>query len=432
MNVAFATLGCKVNHYETEAMRDLFLAAHWTVVPFSAVSDVYVINTCTVTAMSDSKSRQLISRAHRQNPDALIAAVGCYAQADAEAVGQLAGVSLVIGTDGRREIVPRVTAALQERAMQQSGEPICLVTDIHGVRAFEPLDAVRDGRTRATLKIQDGCANYCAYCIIPYARGPIRSRPLADVETQLIRFADEGYREIVLTGIHLASYGRDLGGCDLLDVLSLAERIDGVERIRLGSLEPKFADARFARAAADSSKLCRQFHLSLQSGADSVLSRMRRRYTSAEYAHAVSGLRAAMPDCAITTDVITGFPGETEAEHRASMDFANEMQFARTHVFPYSVRPGTAAAGMDGQLPRKVKEARAKEFIALGKRMTDAYLHSRIGAVADVLIEEDGCGYTGDYMRVRVEGEPAPGSIVRVRITDIHDETATGKEIANP
>ena len=423
MNVAFATLGCKVNHYETEAMRDLFLAAGWSVVPFTESADVYVVNTCTVTATGDGKSRQLISRAHRNHPDALVAAVGCYAQADAATVGKLPGVGLVIGTDGRREIVPRVVEALAAR----DAAPRSLVSDIQSVRAFEPLDAVRDGRTRATLKIQDGCANYCAYCIIPYARGPIRSRPLADVEAQLMRFAAEGYREVVLTGIHLASYGRDLGCCDLLDALALTTRLGGIERVRLGSLEPKFADERFAKAAADNKKLCRQFHLSLQSGSDTVLARMRRRYTAAEYARAVELLRAAMPDCAITTDVITGFPGETEEEHRASLSFAENMRFSRMHVFPFSARPGTVAADMAGQLQKSVKEARAKEFIALGKRMTDAFLHAQIGTVQDVLVEEAGCGYTGNYVRVRTAGNP--GDLVRVRITDIQKETAIGKEL---
>ena len=249
------------------------------------------------------------------------------------------------------------------------------------------------------------------------------------MEAQLCRFAAEGYREIVLTGIHLASYGRDLGCCDLLDVLALTTRIDGIERVRLGSLEPKFADERFVRAAADNPKLCRQFHLSLQSGSDAVLARMRRRYTAAEFAHAVELIRTAMPDCAITTDVITGFPGETEAEHRDSMAFVEAMQFARVHVFPFSVRPGTAAAGMAGQLSRAVKEARAKECIALSKRMTDVFLHAQIGTVQAVLVEENGCGYTGNYVRVRVEGNPPLGGVVNVRITDIQNETALGKEL---
>lgn len=424
MNVAFATLGCKVNHYETEAMRELFVKAGWTAVAFSAPADVYVINTCTVTSTSDAKSRQLIARAHRGNPEALIAAVGCYAQSDSEAVGHLAGVGLVVGTDGRAQIVERVTEALCAKAT------LDCVGDIRLARAFEDMDAVRDGRTRATLKIQDGCANYCAYCVIPYARGPIRSRPLADTRRQLTALAAEGYREVVLTGIHLASYGRDLGDCDLLDALRLTSDVPGLDRVRLGSLEPGFVDERFVAAVAESSRICRQFHLSLQSGSDAVLARMGRRYDTALYARAVARLRAAMPDCAVTTDVIAGFCGETEEEHLATMAFVERMAFARLHVFPFSVRRGTRAAQMPGQLPQAVKEARAHALIALGKTLTHSFLSSMLGKTACVLIEQNGAGYTGNYVRVATDATAREGELVAVRLVGIEGETMLGKEIA--
>ena len=424
MIVSLITLGCKVNHYETEAMAELFSAAGWTVLPFPAYADAYVVNTCTVTSVSDGKSRRLIARAHRENPAALIAVTGCMAQTAPEAAAALPGVGLVLGVDGRKDIVSRVTNALA------NGGGGADVPDIARVHAFESLSAVRDGRTRATLKIEDGCANFCAYCIIPYARGPVRSRPLDGVAAELTRLAAEGYREVVLAGIHLASYGRDLPGApDLLDVLALAERIPGVDRVRLGSLEPKFVDARFAEAAANSPKLCRQFHLSLQSGSDTVLRRMHRRYTAAEYRAAVALLRQAMPDCAVTTDVIAGFPGETEAEHAASLAFCEEMGFARMHVFPFSLRKGTAAAAMPGQLSKAVKDARAAELIALNQRMAHAFLAGCIGSEADVLVESDGCGYTGSYVRVAVPGA-AEGDLVRVRLTAFSDtETLLGKEL---
>lgn len=418
MKAAFATLGCKVNHYETEAMRELFLRAGWEIVPFTDAADVYVVNTCTVTQISDAKSRQLLSRAHRANPEALVVAVGCYAELSPEVLAALDGVGLVIGTSGKKDVVTRVTEALQTRA------PSAVIVPHQKETAFEPLSAVRDSRTRATLKIQDGCVNYCAYCVIPYARGPLRSRPLDEISAEVEALASEGYKEIVLTGIHLASYGRDLLQGTLLDAIARASAPEGIRRIRLGSLEPLFVDERVACALSDNPKICRQFHLSLQSGSDAVLGRMNRRYTSAGYRAAVETLRACMPDCAVTTDVIAGFCGETEAEHRETLAFCESMAFSRMHVFPFSVRAGTKAAAMDGQLPKAVKEARAAELIALGKRLTERYLASRVGAVVEVLCESGGAGYSGDYIRVRVDAPE--GEIVRVRLDGFEGETAYG------
>lgn len=426
MKAALTTLGCKVNHYETEAMRELFVRAGWEIVDFSEAADVYVVNTCTVTQTSDAKSRQMIARAHRANPDALVAAVGCYAQMSPEAVSSLEGVGLVIGTGGRSEIVPRVEEALASRKDERC------VTPSAELRAFEPFSAVRDSHTRATLKIQDGCVNYCAYCIIPYARGPLRSRPLKEISREVSLLADEGYKEIVLTGIHLASYGRDFAesGVTLLDAIARAGEPAGIRRIRLGSLEPLFVTESVARALSGNEKICRQFHLSLQSGSDTVLKRMNRRYTSEEYLRAIGYLREYMPDCAVTTDVIAGFCGETEQEHQETLAFCERAAFARMHVFPYSLRKGTAAERLPGHLPKALKEARAKELIALGKRLTQQYLASQIGSVAEVLAESGGAGYSGNYIRVRTDAPE--GEIVLIRLDGLEGETAFGTRLDEP
>ena len=423
MKVALATLGCKVNHYETEAMRELFITAGWQAVDFSDKADVYIVNTCTVTQTSDTKSRQLIARAHRNNPSALVVAVGCYAQTAAETVASLEGVGLVLGTSGRSRIVERVEAALA------AGRGASFVSPLAELRSFEPLSAVRDSRTRATLKIQDGCVNFCSYCIIPYARGPLKSRPPDEISREVERLAHEGYREVVLTGIHLASYGRDLRDydCTLLDAIDRVSAVNGIRRIRLGSLEPLFVDAHVAAALAGNPKICRQFHLSLQSGSDAVLKRMNRRYTSGEYLHSVELLRAEMPGCAITTDVIAGFCGETGREHEETLAFCEQVGFARMHVFPFSVRKGTKAADMPGQLQKSVKSKRAAELIALGGRLTNAYLASQIGSVVEVLAESDGAGYSGNYIRVRTDAPE--GAIVSVRLNGFDGETAYGTDL---
>ncbi|MPM82083.1 Threonylcarbamoyladenosine tRNA methylthiotransferase MtaB [bioreactor metagenome] len=333
------------------------------------------------------------------------------------------GVGLVIGTSGRKQIVPRVKEALAAKG----GETF--VSPLYEMLSFEPLSAVRDSRTRATLKIQDGCVNFCSYCIIPYARGPLRSRPPEEISSEVALLAREGYREIVLTGIHLASYGRDLNREDitLLDAIARASEPDGIRRIRLGSLEPLFVSESVAKTLSKNSKICRQFHLSLQSGSDTVLSRMRRRYTAGEYLGAVALLRRYMPDCAITTDVIAGFPGETEEEHRETLAFCERAEFARMHVFPFSLRKGTKAEALPGHLPKAVKEARARELISLGKRLTEKYLAAQIGSVVEVLAESDGAGYSGHYIRVKTDAPE--GGIVRIRLEGLEGETAFGTQL---
>ncbi len=422
MKAALTTLGCKVNHYETEAMRELFVQDGWEIVDFSDTADVYVVNTCTVTQTSDTKSRQMLARAHRKNPDALVVAVGCYAQTAPESVSALEGVGLVIGTDGRKQIVSRVNDALRAK----SGESF--VSPIYEMRSFEPLSAVRDSRTRATLKIQDGCVNFCSYCIIPYARGPLRSRPPEEISGEVESLAEEGYKEIVLTGIHLASYGRDLSEDEtLLDAIARASVPDGIRRIRLGSLEPLFVTKDVANTLSQNPKICKQFHLSLQSGSDSVLRRMNRRYTAQAYLDAIGLLRQYMPDCAVTTDVIAGFPGETDEAHRETLVFCEKAAFARMHVFPFSLRKGTKAEQLEGHLPKSVKEARAKELLSLGKRLTSNYLRAQTGSVVEVLAESDGTGYSGNYIRVRTDAPE--GEIVRIRLDGFEKETAYGTRI---
>ena len=420
MRVSFATLGCKVNHYESEAMQELFTAAGWETVPFGEAADAVIVNTCTVTGTSDFKSRQLIARAHRANPAAVIAVAGCYAQTAPGRVSDLPGVTIVIGTDRRKDIVELVTAAL-------GGEKQTLVKKLSDLREFEALSAVCDGRTRATLKIQDGCVNFCSYCAIPFARGPLRSRPLESCEKELRRLAAGGYREIVLTGIHLNSYGLDSGEGDLLTVVELANGVPGVDRVRLGSLEPKYIDERFCARASKMPSLCPQFHLSLQSGSDTVLKLMKRRYTAAEYAESARLLRAYFPGCAITTDVIAGFPGETEREHAETLAFCEVIGFARMHVFPFSLRKGTAAEKLPDHLTNAVKEARAKELIALGKALEKRYLESLVGKDLEVLAETDGEGYSREYARVRTAAPE--GSVVRIRAERLDGFILEGKEL---
>ena len=418
MKVAFYTLGCKVNHYETAAMAELFTAAGHSVVDFSEKADAYVVNTCTVTAVADQKSRQMLSRAHAQSPDALIVAVGCYSEVAKEKVASLPGVDLVLGTGGRKDIVPLVEQALLgEKPDPESVPPFSR-------RSFEDLSAVADSRTRATLKVQDGCVSFCTYCAIPFARGALRSRSMESCRRELLALVDKGYREIVLTGIELTEYGKDLQDKPTLNDLIRLSDDCGVERLRLGSLDPRFADETFAEACAGSRSLCHQFHLSLQSGSDTVLARMNRRYTGSEYLENADRLRAFMPDAAITTDVIAGFPGETEAEHGETVAFLNEVGFARIHVFPYSRRPGTKAAAMPHQLTRQEKAQRAKELIALGDKLEKAFIDRQMGTVHRVLMEEDGTGYTGNYVRVRCPG-PA-GESVEVRIVGRENTIAIG------
>lgn len=419
--VAFHTLGCKVNQYDTQAMLESFQAAGWHVCEFDERADAYVVNTCTVTGTGDKKSVQIIRRVHRENPEAAIVVAGCLAQRDPDRVA-LPGVRLVLGTAKRAKVVELLEKAIDEN--------VCLI-EVNSLKGaeFEPLTVnSHEGKTRATMKIQEGCDRYCTYCVIPYVRGPVRSMALGDVAAEAERLAGAGYREIVVTGIHLTSYGRgtDYELCDALDAVC---RVEGVKRIRLGSLEPYYVNEERAKRLSEMPKLCRQFHLSMQSGSDGVLKRMHRRYTSEEYARAVELLRKYMPECAITTDVLTGFPGETEEEAAETLAFVERIAFARIHVFPYSRRSGTVADKLPDQVPENVKHERAGQLIKLGTRLSEAYERSMLGSVREVLLEEEVesgvCeGYTREYLRVRAPGQP--GEIVNLRLDEICEGVIIG------
>ena len=425
MKVAFHTLGCKVNQYDSQAMLELFEQAGYEAGSVDELCDVYVINTCTVTGTGDKKSMQAVRRAQRLNPRAEIVVCGCMAQRDGQKLLDATGARLVLGTARRGEVVTLLEEAVRE------DKRICAVTDVRRA-AFEPLLITRhEGRTRATLKIQEGCDRFCTYCIIPYVRGGIRSRRPEDVTAEAERLAKAGYREIVLTGIHLTSYGRDRrDGTGLLDVIRAVHALPGVERIRLGSLEPVIATAEFAGALGELPKVCPQFHLALQSGCDTVLRRMRRRYDTAAFRESAAALRAVFSDCALTTDVMTGFPGETQEEHQSSLEFCREMAFSRMHVFPYSEREGTPAADMPGAVPRQVREDRARELIALGREMARAYGEGQVGTVRSVLFEtcqgDAAVGYTPEYMRCECPGA-LPGETREVLLTGFREDGFTGR-----
>ena len=416
--VAFHTLGCKVNQYDTQAMLEKFRAAGYQVVPFDGPADVYVINTCTVTGTGDKKSLQLTRRLRREHPESQIILAGCLAQRKGAALLET-GARLIIGTQYRDQVV-----TLLEKAMAEDAG-LSAVNELNAATPFEELTiTAQEEHTRATLKIQEGCNNHCTYCIIPSVRGPIRSRSLDNIRQETQRLAAAGYREIVLTGIHLSSYGKDLGdGSTLLDAIRAVHAVEGVQRIRLGSLEPTIATEGFSQALAVLPKVCPQFHLALQSGSNTVLNRMARRYNMTMYMQAVDNLRAAFPLAAFTTDVLTCFPGETEEEYRETRQVIRDVGFAKIHVFPYSPREGTKAAVMPGQLSKAVKEQRTRELIALGEETAAAYQAQWLGRETTVLIEEKigglWHGYTPVYIPVTLPDCPAcaPGRMVNVRLT---------------
>ena len=420
--IATYTLGCKVNQYDTEAMLEAFERAGYTAVPFQDAADVYLINTCTVTGTGDQKSLKTIRRAAREHPDCAIVVCGCLAQREAESISAMDNVRLVIGVQRRGEVVE-----LLERALAQN-TTINAVAPLNGA-GFESLFISRhEGKTRATMKIQEGCDRYCSYCIIPSVRGPVRSMPLDEVAKEAARLGEAGYREIVVTGIHLASYGRGTEH-GLMDAVRAVHAAPGVKRVRLGSLEPMTVTEDFARQASELEGLMRQFHLSLQSGSAAVLKRMHRRYTPEEYLAAAQTLRRYMPDCAVTTDIIVGFPGETEAEFAETLAFAEEAGLARIHVFPYSRRTGTVADRMDGQVDEAVKRDRARRLIELGNQLERRFVSQLLGSVQEVLFETpagDGLaeGYTGQYVRVRAKAQP--GRIARVRLERADGTLALG------
>ena len=421
MTVAFITLGCKVNQYETDAMAALFAKAGHTVISAGEQADVYIVNTCTVTLTADKKSRQMIARVHALAPQAPVIAVGCYSELSSKSVAALPGVKAVLGTEGRTEIVRIAEALLAKES------PVLSHTPPFQRKEFELLSAAAETRTRAILKVQDGCDRFCTYCTIPMARGALRSRPLPDCIRELKQLKDNGYKEAVLTGIELSLYGKDAKeGAGLTELLAALSDV-GLERIRLGSLDPTVVTERFADTCAALPALCRHFHLALQSGSATVLERMKRGYTPEEYRRAVQLLRERMPEAGITTDIIAGFPGETEQEHRETAAFVREIAFSRLHVFPYSRRPGTRADKMEGQLSRREKEARTQELIAIGTALEAAFIENQLGTTVSVLTENDGTGYSGNYIRVKTGREE--GALVTCRLTERDGLLALGTPV---
>lgn len=416
------TLGCKVNQYESEAVSSLFEQNGYEIVSFDQNSDIYIINTCTVTNLSDRKSRQAIRKAKKTNPDSIVAVMGCYAQTSSEDVLKIPGVNLVIGTKDRNRILEYVDRL-------EAGEcKINAVDNIMTSRSFEELKvSTYKERTRAYLKIQEGCSQFCSYCIIPYARGPVRSRKPQDVIEEVRELSRHGFTEIVLTGIHLASYGRDLKTTDLLDIIQKLNGIEGIQRIRLGSIEPTTITEEFVRAAAEMPKLCPHYHLSLQSGCDNTLKAMNRKYTSEEYSKSAALLKKYIPDAAITTDIMVGFPGETEEDFKKSLEFAEIIGFSKIHVFKYSPRKGTPAAGAANQIAPEIKEARSEKMLALSDRLEEQYLNRFIDREMEVLYEQelhDKKGYieglTKNYIRVAAQGgQEITGKIVNTKLKKV-------------
>lgn len=426
---AFYTLGCKVNQYETEAMMESFENAGYKIVDYSEYADVYVINTCTVTNMGDRKSRQIIRRALDVNPDAFVAVAGCYSQMAPGEVLEIPGVSLVIGTNERSRIVELVEYAAEKE------EKLNMVDDIMGVREFEEMHIKNyKSRTRAFLKIQEGCDQYCTYCIIPYARGHIRSRKPESIIEEVNELALHSFREVVLTGIHIASYGKDLGNTSLIEIIEKVHDVDGIERIRMSSVEPNIMADDFIERLSKLPKMCRHFHLSLQSGCDETLRRMNRKYTLKEYKTAVEKLREAFGGVAITTDLIVGFPGETDEEFNKTVDFIEEISFSAMHVFKYSPRKGTPASGYKDQVKPQVKEARSRHILSIAQKNEEKFKKSFLGSKMKVLyerqIDDKGFffeGLTDNYIRVVSESrDDIKGKIIETALLEMKEDYLSG------
>ena len=431
-SVAFATLGCRVNHYETEAMTEKFLREGYEITEFDNFADVYVINTCSVTNMSDKKSRQIIGRARRKNENAVIAAVGCYSQVSPDEVSKIDGVDVVLGTRNKGDVVYYVNKAKDEGKMQVA------VGEVLKNKTFEELNIEEyQDKTRAFLKIQDGCNRFCTYCLIPYTRGRTCSKDPDKVLEEIKRLEEHGFKEIILSGIHTASYGVDLeGDVTLISLLQEIEKLDGIERVRIGSIEPSFFTDEVIEKMRHMKKLCPQFHLSLQSRCDETLKRMNRRYTAKEYEEAVYKIRENLKDASITTDVIVGFPGETDEEFNETYKFLERIKLTKTHIFKFSPRKGTKAENMPNQVDGTIKENRSKALIELNNKNEGEFSESLVRREMDVLVEKElnekpGYfeGYTRNYVRVVFESEKSDiiGKIVKCKIEEANGDYVSGK-----
>ncbi|WP_311492237.1 tRNA (N(6)-L-threonylcarbamoyladenosine(37)-C(2))-methylthiotransferase MtaB [uncultured Anaerococcus sp.] len=422
------TLGCKVNQYESEAVEEIFKARGFERKENNA--DVYVINTCTVTNMSDRKSRQMISRARKDNPDAIIAVMGCYSQVKPEDVAKIEGVDIILGSRNKEEVVDLCEDMLQNK------EAIDQVISVSEEKTFEDLEISNQTEmTRAYMKIQDGCNMYCSYCLIPYARGNVVSRPMDSIVKEAERLAENGFKEIVLTGIHVASFGKDFkDGTSLINVIENVAKVSGIERIRLSSMEPRHITRDFLERMKATKKACDHFHLSLQSGSDDVLKAMNRKYDKKVFKEKTDLIREVFPNAGLTTDIIVGFPGESEENHKETMDFVKKIKFAKTHLFKYSKRDGTKAASMKGQVNGNIKKERLKDLEAIEKTNREEFLQKQVGKTLSVLFEEKSdlegfkSGYSTNYLRVNVENPSLPtNEIYDVKITGIINDELIGE-----
>lgn len=424
--VALTALGCKVSQVDTEAMEGLFKKRGYEIVPFGEIADVYVINTCSVTSLGDRKSRQMIRRARRQNENAIIAVTGCYAQVAPEKIKGMEGVRVILGTKDRARIVDDVEQAMESGLINR-------VSSVMEADAFEEIPLYEmPSRTRAFLKIEDGCQNFCSYCIIPYARGPVKSRRLSNIRQEAEKLAAAGFQEIVLTGIHLGAYGKDLPGkITLVDACREVLKVPAFRRLRLGSLESVELSRELFDLIREENRFCAHLHLPLQAGSDAVLKAMNRHYDTAEFARLIRKVEEALPGVAISTDVIVGFPGETEKLFQESLDFAAQMNFSRMHVFPYSRRKGTPAAEMDGQVPEPVKKSRVHRMGELAERKAREFHQKFLGKTMEVLFEttreEISDGLTENYIRVYTEDTVDPGRIYGVRLERLYKDGLWGR-----
>ena len=424
--VAFITLGCKVNQFETELMEGLFKQKDYKVVPNDEKADIYVINTCSVTSFADKKSRQLIRRSARLNENAVIAVTGCYAQAASDKVAEITGVKVVLGTNNRHQIVDFVEAAMNDGEIHNG------VTDIMKARDFEDIPMLEvPARTRAFLKIQEGCTNFCSYCIIPFTRGPVRSRKLASVKSEAEKFLSMGFKEIVFTGIHLGAYGRDFhDGTTLADAARTVLELDGLQRLRLGSLESIELSEELLTMVRENPKFSHHLHLPLQAGSDYVLKRMNRHYNREEFRKLIENVKNAIPGVAISTDIIVGFPGETEEMFAESLDYIRSLGFSRVHVFPYSPREGTPAASMPDQIPDNIKKERVNRLQQVAEEMTRAFHEQYLGTKQKVLWETRTKGVTDGvtdtYIRVYTKADVIPGEITEVKLERLYEDGVWG------